>query len=604
MLIFCVSVAFGQLNLPVRTIGGKAYYYKQVQKKETIYGIAKELGIAKDDIVKYNPSVAQGLKKDQILYFPVEAYGKKEAATNIATEHKHVVQPGETLYGISKMYGLSVGDLLSANEHARTGLQAGTTLVIPTESGEARPYVVKEGDTLYRLSVNNGVELTDLLSVNPGVSPENFKAGMTILIPPTKKKSESRPETVFIQDKVDKDDTFESLSREYGVTETQLKEANPETDKLKKGEFVTIPIAQEEKKADTPSVEEAYNTLQANAALTSVNIALLLPFESKRATRSKQALFYRDFYRGFMLGLKERQDVGKKVHIAVYDITDKPLASVLQKSDITSANLIIAPGEDSQIAQIAEFGSKNNIYVVNAFSINNDAYYENKNLIQINTPSSYMYASVQSHIEEAFSDWEIVFVADETSDEKPLIQYLKQTTLPQRTVAVSELADYTCRHKTLFVPVNSSRAMLKDIKAAFEKLNGDSDNDGKFRLFGYPEWSTYNEYANFLRQERAYIFSRYSLEEDKALERQYNHWYGENPINSVPSMYMLGADLAEYFITTIAGNDNDFNRGLSLKDCRELCINLTRSSSWGGFVNTGSYIYMYTSKGLEKTILK
>ena len=33
----CIALA-AQLNLPVRTIGGEEYYYRQVKKKETIYG--------------------------------------------------------------------------------------------------------------------------------------------------------------------------------------------------------------------------------------------------------------------------------------------------------------------------------------------------------------------------------------------------------------------------------------------------------------------------------------------------------------------------------------------------------------------------------------
>ena len=72
-LASCSAAAFAQLNLPTRNIGGVDYYYRIVQKKETIYGIARELNIPKEDIVKYNPSVATGLKKDQVLYFPVDA---------------------------------------------------------------------------------------------------------------------------------------------------------------------------------------------------------------------------------------------------------------------------------------------------------------------------------------------------------------------------------------------------------------------------------------------------------------------------------------------------------------------------------------------------
>ena len=78
-LASCSAAAFAQLNLPTRNIGGVDYYYRIVQKKETIYGIARELNIPKEDIVKYNPSVATGLKKDQVLYFPVDAYVKRQA---------------------------------------------------------------------------------------------------------------------------------------------------------------------------------------------------------------------------------------------------------------------------------------------------------------------------------------------------------------------------------------------------------------------------------------------------------------------------------------------------------------------------------------------
>lgn len=86
----CIALA-AQLNLPVRTIGGEEYYYRQVKKKETIYGISKELGIKKDDIVKYNPSVAAGLQKDQILYFPVSVFGNAEDNPR-PESHNHYVK--------------------------------------------------------------------------------------------------------------------------------------------------------------------------------------------------------------------------------------------------------------------------------------------------------------------------------------------------------------------------------------------------------------------------------------------------------------------------------------------------------------------------------
>lgn len=99
------------------------------------------------------------------------------------------------------MYGLSVAELLQANPQARTGLKADSVLTIPVgnDKQEAVPYTVKPGDTLYRLSVNFNVDLKDLLEMNPGVSPENFQVGMTVLIPPSNNanKENDKPETVL-----------------------------------------------------------------------------------------------------------------------------------------------------------------------------------------------------------------------------------------------------------------------------------------------------------------------------------------------------------------------------------------------------------------------
>ncbi len=62
-------LASGQLNLPIREIGNTEYYYRKVEKKETLYGISKELGISSETIIKYNPSAKDGLKKTNGFIF-------------------------------------------------------------------------------------------------------------------------------------------------------------------------------------------------------------------------------------------------------------------------------------------------------------------------------------------------------------------------------------------------------------------------------------------------------------------------------------------------------------------------------------------------------
>ncbi len=590
--------ATAQLQLPTRNIGGTQYYYRTVAKKETIYGISKELGITKDEIIKYNPSVANGLQAGQTLYFPVADFGGNTKTVALPSTHKHHVKSGETIYGIAKMYGISVAELLSANPSARNGLKADTELTIPVDaSGEATPYVVKAGDTLYRLSVNFNVSLADILEINPGVSPENFQTGMTILIPKStnKEQAKTEPSTVFVHDKVGKGESFESISQEYGVPVEQVREANPDVEKLKKGSMVTVPITN-----STPAETVATVPVE-NPKIECVNVAILLPFESRLSTKSNQAIFYQEFYRGALLALYDNKS--KKVNLSVYDVNSTNLSEVLGKADVKKSQIIFAPSEEELLKPIAEFGEANKINVVNAFSINDDSFYENSQFLLMNTPSSYMYSAVRKYIEDKFADYDIVYLTDDTSEEKPLIQQLKQSSLPQFSINVDN-ADFVCSKKTLFVPTSSTRASLKKVKAFVDAINAEPKNDGQFAVFGYPEWSLYSEYENFLKANNVYIFSRYRLEKDKALASRYAYWYNEQPANTVPRMYEIGYDVMNYFIGAIFKTNNDFTQALPQAEGHEICINLERASNWCGFVNTSIFIYQYTSTGLKTKIAK
>ena len=55
-----VSTAAG-LKLPVKKIAGESYYYYKVGGNETVDGIAKKIGVSAQDIIKFNPSAAQGV---------------------------------------------------------------------------------------------------------------------------------------------------------------------------------------------------------------------------------------------------------------------------------------------------------------------------------------------------------------------------------------------------------------------------------------------------------------------------------------------------------------------------------------------------------------
>lgn len=77
-------------DLPTKTINGRSYYYYEIKPKETEYSLCRRFGITRDDILKYNPSQADGLKAYATLYFPVDVFG--ENAIQVVPETP-VVEP-------------------------------------------------------------------------------------------------------------------------------------------------------------------------------------------------------------------------------------------------------------------------------------------------------------------------------------------------------------------------------------------------------------------------------------------------------------------------------------------------------------------------------
>ena len=107
---------------------------------------------------------------------------------------KHVVKKGETLYGISRQYNVSVGQIQAWNGLAGTGIAEGQTLIVSKPAAKVEP-VVKE------VVVKESVE--------PAEQPKQEKADVHVVQP---------GETLF------------GIAREHDMTLAELKKLNKLSD--------------------------------------------------------------------------------------------------------------------------------------------------------------------------------------------------------------------------------------------------------------------------------------------------------------------------------------------------------------------------------------
>jgi 3D (Asp-Asp-Asp) domain-containing protein/LysM repeat protein len=94
----------------------------------------------------------------------------------------------------------------------------------------AEEYVVKPGDTLWKLAKESHVSLSSVLKANYGVDSGNLQIGSTIKIPNGDKWVRKEQPTTYI---ATNRDTMWAISKKFNIPLSTLLEANPSIDPLK-----------------------------------------------------------------------------------------------------------------------------------------------------------------------------------------------------------------------------------------------------------------------------------------------------------------------------------------------------------------------------------
>ena len=164
----------------------------------------------------------------------------------IKIEQTYTVKSGDTLYGISNQFGVSVTELAELNGITGSNLQIGRVLKIPSKSGTNPDtmfmYTVKSGDTLYSIARKYNTTADKIISLNYLKSP-NLKIGQVIRIPEMYTKEEDMIMPDFINYVIKKGDTIYSIAKNNNVSvDTILKDNNLEANNLIVGKTIKIRV--------------------------------------------------------------------------------------------------------------------------------------------------------------------------------------------------------------------------------------------------------------------------------------------------------------------------------------------------------------------------
>ncbi|MGS4344231.1 LysM peptidoglycan-binding domain-containing protein [Myroides odoratus] len=385
------------------------YTTYRVSKGETISKIAREYKISVSEILRLNPEAKTGIKEGDVIQVPANKTPATAAVTSKNTTQTpppsdtkrktHLVQAKETVFGISRLYNVSVQDLYQWNpDLERNGLKANSYLYIapsattaPTDQSAQVNVVlaatkadtpldkakvsykeieIEPKQTLYSLAVEYQTSVQKIMELNPELN-EGLKSGQKIKVPVVGQKGTATTSTTEVKTTpttavtktesyrtvtIEPKQTLFSLAKENNTSIEELVELNPELRKgLQVGMEVKLPNTGGEAKKEVVTTPSKWNMESSSSFVdltqsldryTAKELVLLLPFNASRigdaaTERMKTDGFLNmtmDFYLGAKLAIDKAVGMGLPLTVKVFDSNETKNSSDVKRI-LTGENL-------------------------------------------------------------------------------------------------------------------------------------------------------------------------------------------------------------------------------------------------------------------------
>ncbi|MDW9380866.1 LysM peptidoglycan-binding domain-containing protein [Chryseobacterium sp. JV558] len=449
-------------------LGVSAQKSHTVVQGDNPYNIAKKYGMTVDELLKLNPKNKDGkLAIGDVLTIksektatpvatkpaPVEKVTSNTSASSVG---KIVLQPKQTIYGITKQYRISETDLRKLNpeldshmkigdeialplasikkyggtqqavtteKHIESPVEKTITTTTPTTAVEGESYVIQTKDNYYRITKQFGISQQDLYALNPGLEEKGLKPGETIKIktsntntntdsvaepanPKAKMDSGNEKSTAssnvaagddYVTYTVQQGDTVFSIVNKFGVSIDELIALNPDLSHgLKTGMVLKI------KKQDAAYIKKNGDAL---------SVILMLPF-GYSTNETQYRTMALDFLTGAKLAIERNARGGQKLDIKIVDSgNEASFKNSLTQINPDNTDLIIGPFFKSNVIDVLDFTKNQKIPIVAPFA-NTPELYNYSNLIIVETNNQTYADKIVEEVKGIYSDQKIYVVAD------------------------------------------------------------------------------------------------------------------------------------------------------------------------------------------------
>ena len=590
-----------------------------VAKGDTPYSISKKYGLSLVELTSLNPSIKEG----QIKIGEVLKVGKKGNSTTAkaASTGKIVVQPKQTIYGITKQYHISEEELRKLNPNLDQLMKVGEEIVLPADrikkyadanamkrvetkldtvlekpitDSEYTYYEIQPKDNYYKLSKQLGLSQKELFALNPDLETKGLKVGDKIKVKATSGTSTKEvskavidspakvaDNTDYITHTVKEGDTVFGIVSKYGITIDELTSLNPELSKgLKIGMVLKI-----------KKVDEGYIKKNGDA----LNVVLMMPFGFK-SSDSKYRSMATDFMTGAKLAIERNAAKGQKLDIKVIDSgSEADFKNAVTQINQDNTDLIIGPFFKSNLLDMLRLVAPKKIPVVAPFA-NSEELYSYSNLIVMETNDEVYAERISEEVAKVYNNEKIYIVADKDKKNANLLKSLLEKSLKNATIAIvnspSEMSVEQNMMTGTPAPViavlaNDNDATAEAFASKVIALVGEAPKTKAFSMYYAP---VFDKKKDELSQAHLVYTMDRKIDTDGSFEKQILADYKAKYCKT-PSRYaIIGFDVVNDMLSRENKKGEIFKQMNKVQTQLATKFEFTRPKSNGAYVNVGCRI--------------
>ncbi|MFW6257201.1 MAG: PBP1 and LysM peptidoglycan-binding domain-containing protein [Prolixibacteraceae bacterium] len=613
----------------------------KVRSGETLYSIARRYNVSTSEILFYNPG-ARNLKAGDILYLPAEDKPEiqPEELTEEVTDSKffeHIIESGETIWGITRKYDVTESELKSLNPVLRSGFPAGVRIKIPVKEEkpvEAKPinedafltHVVGEDETLYGLASKYNLTIPEIKRFNPVLEKRNLVQGEKLLIP----RKTDREIVEFMQEK----ETVDSIpDNEPDYYDVEIPVEIPESCKPVRGTVFSetvydvalfLPLYLEANDTLNRNTEEMESMVDSfEISLNRDEDELITETDTIIEEEESEDLFFNfygnsenfvQFYEGVLIAVDSMQRAGMQVRLNVYDTHNNKdsIRNIIYNEDFLETDLIIGPIYPDVQEEVAAIAAKNRIPMVSPLSSHSREIGINPYYYQVNPGRDYIANQTAELIaDEYFNSNFIIFKTNnyEGTKQERVVNLIQEKLynsgfMGQQNGVSFNIYDFQNegpfgfrrilsheKENVVYIPSSSEG----ELSVAISNINNLADKYS-ITLIGTNRFQDYEsiEIEHFHNLKLEYI-SPYWIDYDENATVRFLEKFRKNFHTDPNNFGAQGYDVAFYFLNALYNYGRDFNDCLPYLqvDLVQGDYQFEKVSSFGGYMNEGVSVVSY-----------